>query len=326
MTACSQCGEQLDMGYSCSYCTGSYCSDHRLPESHSCPGLRRTSPPERDRMDNTIKNTASRDYETADPVTYGSSPDPNYERSPDVAPDGSIATAPSTLSEQSPARSSTSGIRLSRYVIVIGLLTVGIAAGTPYLDAGISTPGFSDLPELPDTDIGEGEPRGVAANTTTTPHTPTPTPVPREEKLEAAIHERINNKRAERGLSKLDYRVRLEKVAELHSKDMAEKGYFSHTSPDGKTMSDRYDEVGYACRVETGENRYLTGAENIFKFEYSGLGYSVSELADRAVEGWMNSKGHRENILTPEWENEGIGVEIVNQNGDTVIYVTQNFC
>lgn len=41
MSSCSACGAQIDAisGYSCNYCTGSYCADHRLPEQHFCPGV-----------------------------------------------------------------------------------------------------------------------------------------------------------------------------------------------------------------------------------------------------------------------------------------------
>jgi uncharacterized protein YkwD len=40
----------------------------------------------------------------------------------------------------------------------------------------------------------------------------------------------------------------------------------------------------------------------------------------------MNSTGHRENILRPFWESEGIGVAIEDVNGQTRVYATQNFC
>lgn len=51
-----------------------------------------------------------------------------------------------------------------------------------------------------------------------------------------------------------------------------------------------------------------------------------SELAEIIVTQWMESTGHRENILRPEWNSEGIGVAIDDTEDDTVVYVTQNFC
>ena len=50
---------------------------------------------------------------------------------------------------------------------------------------------------------------------------------------------------------------------------------------------------------------------------------STDEIAERAVTGWMNSPGHRQNILTPRYEIEGIGVAF---SADNKIYITENFC
>ena len=47
------------------------------------------------------------------------------------------------------------------------------------------------------------------------------------------------------------------------------------------------------------------------------------EIAIVAVEGWMNSQGHRENILDPSYDRAGIGVAIAE---DDRVYITQNFC
>jgi len=50
---------------------------------------------------------------------------------------------------------------------------------------------------------------------------------------------------------------------------------------------------------------------------------SSEKIAGKALAGWMKSPGHRENILTPQWKREGIGVEI---GPDEKVYITQNFC
>jgi uncharacterized protein YkwD len=74
------------------------------------------------------------------------------------------------------------------------------------------------------------------------------------------------------------------------------------------------------------------GAENIHQgwtasaFYEGGsvAGYNApEEIAQQAVEGWMSSPGHRQNILTPQWTREGIGLAI---SSDGKIYATQNFC
>ena len=51
--------------------------------------------------------------------------------------------------------------------------------------------------------------------------------------------------------------------------------------------------------------------------------HSLEELANLVVDGWMDSPGHRENILNSSYDVEGIGVAI---NDDEEVYVTQNFC
>jgi uncharacterized protein YkwD len=154
--------------------------------------------------------------------------------------------------------------------------------------------------------------------------------------VEREIHRFTNKERSRRGLSTLSYDTRLQEIARYHSEDMASKLYFAHKSPDGETMGDRYDRFGYECRVPISGDRYATGAENII-YTYadsnvqtdSGIenyGNNETEIARAMVNWWMNSTGHRENILQPHWESEGIGVAIEDVDGKTRVYATQNFC
>jgi uncharacterized protein YkwD len=144
-------------------------------------------------------------------------------------------------------------------------------------------------------------------------------------KIEREIHRLINKKRAEHGLSRLSFDTKLREVARYHSQNMAEKQFFDHTAPSGQTMEDRYQKFGYSCRVSSGGNRYLTGAENI-AYRGGDIYSSEKELAEFFVDSWMDSPGHRKNILTPAWEKEGIGVAVTEVGGDTKVYATQNFC
>lgn len=99
----------------------------------------------------------------------------------------------------------------------------------------------------------------------------------------------INEERVNRGLRALAFDRGLRGVARGHSTDMFKKGYFSHYSPDGKTVADR--------TLET-EIDFLVVGEN--------LAYAPSvELAHK---GLMNSEGHRANILSPDYSKVGIGV------------------
>jgi len=142
--------------------------------------------------------------------------------------------------------------------------------------------------------------------------------------IEKNIHELINVERKKKGLSPLGLDARLSRIARAHSSDMTSKGYFSHFSPEGKDFSHRYETGGYDCRVSRGETIYL-GAENIFNIRFTGS-IKEEQVARDTVKGWMNSPGHRKNILTPHWGQEGIGVSIGRDRQMVVIYITQNFC
>ena len=152
--------------------------------------------------------------------------------------------------------------------------------------------------------------------------------------LEKNIHDLINRERQKHGLSILAWNDTLSFIAKKHSQDMANRNYFSHNTPEGHDFSYRYGEVGYSCAVHGQGNIYYTGAEYIFLFFLyvrivlvNGVAHydwnSEGKIAETTVQGWMRSKGHRTNILTPYWRTEGIGVAIAP---DGKVYITQNFC
>lgn len=158
-------------------------------------------------------------------------------------------------------------------------------------------------------------------------------PVLRAHDLEKRIHALINRERGKHGLSPLSGDDALARIARGHSKDMASRRYFSHDSPEGRDFSYRYRQEGYACSLRIGNTVHM-GAENIFlnvRFNsvttVNGDAYydwnSEEQIAETTVRGWMDSPGHRKNILTPHWRSEGIGVFL---SPDDNIYITQNFC
>ncbi|GAB3690437.1 CAP domain-containing protein [Saccharopolyspora tripterygii] len=110
----------------------------------------------------------------------------------------------------------------------------------------------------------------------------------------------VNEARAEAGCAPLTVDDRLTKAATEHSADMATRGYFSHTTPDGRTFGDRLRDAGYPS----------PGAENIARGHTS---------ADQVVGDWMKSRGHRKNIVDCSLRTIGVGVEY---NG---LYWTQDF-
>ena len=145
----------------------------------------------------------------------------------------------------------------------------------------------------------------------------------------------VNQQRAQHGLSRLGSDMALAAIARSHSADMARNNYFSHTNLSGQDSSDRGAAVGYDCRKDYGSYYTYGLAENIFwSTLYSRYQtrngiivskdyYGLEELASLVVNGWMDSRGHRENILNGSYDVEGIGVAV---NSDEQVYVTQNFC
>jgi uncharacterized protein YkwD len=156
----------------------------------------------------------------------------------------------------------------------------------------------------------------------------------REAELASMIHGMINKERKSNGLKSLQWDQSLANIAYLHSKDMAERDYFDHINPEGEDFADRYAEHGYHLDTRIGNHVYV-GGENLFLsnvvrsyrfdpetneiFEYTYN--TLDDLAVSTVEGWMDSPGHRENILTP-FTREGIGI-FVTDEGE--VYITENF-
>ncbi len=155
------------------------------------------------------------------------------------------------------------------------------------------------------------------------------------QQIEYLVHELTNQERLKYGLSQLTFDSEITQIARGHSSDMGDREYFAHETPEGLTPTDRADEYGYSCSKIVGLLIYSGIAENIFQGHLFDSYYTINgeitsyewsteeEIAKVTVDGWMNSPGHRENILTEIFDREGIGVEITQ---DHKVYVTQNFC
>ncbi|MCG4586576.1 CAP domain-containing protein, partial [Anaerosalibacter bizertensis] len=120
---------------------------------------------------------------------------------------------------------------------------------------------------------------------------------------ELKVVELVNIERKKAGLSPLSYNEELSKVARIKSQDMADKNYFSHNSPTYKDPFTMMKNFGI---------KYGQAGENIAK------GYLSAESV---MNGWMNSSGHRANILNSNFKKIGVGY--VNKGGTT--YWTQMF-
>ena len=153
--------------------------------------------------------------------------------------------------------------------------------------------------------------------------------------IELLVHKFTNEQRIMNGLEPIKFDFKISDVARLHSIDMSDQNYFAHENLDGLDASDRARDTGYRCFKWIGNSYYLGLSENIFRgnlYESMQLlgGVPVSydwlsneEIAHITVDGWMNSEGHRKNILNSNFDREGIGVFIDSEDR---VYVTQNFC
>ncbi|KKS69411.1 MAG: SCP family extracellular protein [Parcubacteria group bacterium GW2011_GWA1_42_7] len=121
----------------------------------------------------------------------------------------------------------------------------------------------------------------------------------------AEIVSLTNAQRQNNNLSQLQTSNLLQKAAQMKASDMAAKGYFAHNSPDGKTPWDWMASAGY---------NFKTAGENI------ALNYQTSQAT---VEGWMNSPGHRANILNGAFAQIGIGIASGNYNGKPSTFIVQ---
>ncbi len=99
----------------------------------------------------------------------------------------------------------------------------------------------------------------------------------------------VNVERKKANLQPLTLNSKLGQAAQNHTNDMVSKSYFSHTSPSGGTMTSRVNAVGYV---------YSTIGENIA---------AGSSTATATMTQWMNSPGHRANILNPKFRELGVG-------------------
>ena len=121
---------------------------------------------------------------------------------------------------------------------------------------------------------------------------------------ERRVVELTNAQRAAAGCGAVTIDIRLVNAARAHSADMASRSYFSHSSLDGRTVSDRVRGAGYS-------GGYI--GENI------AAGYASPEAV---VDGWMNSAGHRANILNCNYRHIGVGFASGGPYGS---YWTQDF-
>jgi uncharacterized protein YkwD len=129
--------------------------------------------------------------------------------------------------------------------------------------------------------------------------------------LRQLIFDKTNVERSKAGFKNLILTTDLTRVSQQHTKNMCEKNIFQHESnklPEGwRTLIDRMKIV-----------QVNSGAENIALRTFDKPEYWSSAI----VKGWMESKGHKKNILNPEFKYIGLGILPCGKN---IVYATQFF-
>ncbi|MER3631859.1 MAG: hypothetical protein C4325_06615 [Blastocatellia bacterium] len=126
--------------------------------------------------------------------------------------------------------------------------------------------------------------------------------------VEARVFEMMNARRLLAGLCPLVWSDEVAVIARLHSQNMATGKFFSHRDLDGGFVDDRAARFGILDWIAIGENiAFVKG---------------FADPAVTAVEHWMNSPSHKQNVLSQRWRQTAVGVAVAE---DGAIYFTQVF-
>ena len=146
--------------------------------------------------------------------------------------------------------------------------------------------------------------------------------------IEQAIYEKTNEERLKYGKTTLAWDNDLTIIAREHSNDMVKNNFYDHINLKGETPTARAIKYGYNVKKELAGGWYSDGiAENIMQMPTGNvqqMGYvsnNVDSVSQAIVKGWMNSQGHRENILSVAYTNVGIGIAYDGKN----YFATQDF-
>lgn len=170
-------------------------------------------------------------------------------------------------------------------------------------------PEFTPAPTAEPTTAPTAEPTVVPTVAPTAEPTTAPTTAPTQapstqNTMEQEVLTLVNKVRQENGLSAVTWAEDVANVARAHSADMINRGFFSHTPPDGLSPFDRLKNNGIS---------YRTASENIAYGQ---------KTAQAVMDSWMNSSGHRANILNANVKEMGVGA-VKNSSG--TVYWTQMF-
>ncbi len=116
-----------------------------------------------------------------------------------------------------------------------------------------------------------------------------------------------NDERSVNNAGKLTVNSTLERAAQMKADDMAQKGYFAHNTPDGKTPWYWFEQAGY-------------------KYKYAGENLAVNFTDSTEVHtAWTKSRGHFLNIINPRYTEIGIATSTGMYKGREAVFVVQMF-
>ncbi len=255
----------------------------------------------------------------------------HHGSTPEYDPAATRAWAPEDFTEPGEPRSHRRGWRSSTIVVgilvtVVVVMGAGAYAGSQILGThtgpakkGVGTAASGSTVAAPQLDSTTGEPTSSASPSPSPSPSPSvkasPAPSVRSTRttappatgdagLEAQVFTLVNQERAKVGCPALTVDSRLATAARGHSQDMATRGFFDHTNPDGVTAAQRVKNAGY-------------------NWSYVGENIAAGQrTAADVMDSWMKSQGHRDNILNCNYKNIGVGVA---HGGSYGIYWTQDF-
>ncbi len=165
--------------------------------------------------------------------------------------------------------------------------------------------------------------------------------------LDMAVFHETNRRRQQNALAPLVFDARTRELAQLQSRAMAEQGFVGHENPaepDKKTLEDRVHMIGlnpsfvaenvasaFARQYKSGQKYYVREENGQKIYSYSPRGPNIPmhtyiSFAEALVESWMNSPGHRKNILHKSPKYLGCSCEPAKKPDDLfTFYCGQNF-
>ncbi len=205
---------------------------------------------------------------------------------------------------------------------LIGTVPENIPAGKYYAGA-LLTIKFTLIKDVNETD------NSIVSNQVTINNTYTRPQDWYNERISELVLKYTNEERAKRNLSELNRDSALDIVAQDQSQDMADRQFFDHVNPSGENPIDRATRHGYnQTRYLPNGQKFYGISENIVKIPIGDV-YQFGKIdpddpdqvADVAIESFMNSISHKTTLLLPEFRVIGLGTSFDGSS----YYITQNF-